>query len=108
MSKEFFDTFTMITNDNIKEFFYNQSIFAVVVVDKKIISLLNNFIIRPRYIKGSRYNFKFIWDNSILNTIITVKSDTESEEDYDLDIEQTKTIIRNEIKSKRLYARRIV
>lgn len=107
ISKDFFSTFTLITNDNIKDFFYNNSIFIIVVNSKKIISLFNNFVIRPRHVKGLRYRFYFIWDNNILNSIITVKSDTESEEDYKNDLEQAKIIIRNEIKSKRLYARKL-
>lgn len=107
VSKEFLSTFTLITNDNIKDFFYNPSIFIIVLVEKKIISLLNNFVVRPRHTKGLRYRFSFVWDNNILSLIISVKGDSESEEDYLNDIEQTKIIIRNEIKSRRLYARKL-
>lgn len=66
LSKENFNKFTKMTNDNISDFYYNNSIFIEVLSDLNQFKVIHTFNGRKPFKRGKNI-VKFIWDNTILS-----------------------------------------
>lgn len=104
ISKDFFDSLKLVTNDNIRDLYNNPSSYFLVVsiVGKKMI-IIRDFYIMSRRVKGM-LNYKFYYDSKILQSSIKI-TEEQSLEDYKEESDMIKNIIKDEISKKRLYVK---
>jgi len=105
ITKACFDSFVLVTLDNIKEWFNNESLFIIALSAKNKLSLLNSFTVRDRMVRG-RYIYNHYWDSNVIKIAMMIKID-EPLDEYKDNISDIKALIKQEIKNKRLYARKI-
>ena len=100
LSKENFSKFTLITEDNIGDYYYNKSIFVVIDTNSETLLLKHTFSGRSRFIKG--YNtYPFLWENTILESKFWSRG--ESKEEYKELMDNFYPYIKEVIKNKQLY-----
>jgi len=121
ITKQYFETFTQITTANIKDYYYNKSLFIIAIVVKNSVNIVNSFTTdlfniskteaeystRPIHVKGLTYRYAYYWDSNVYSINVSVKGDLESIDDYNVYTSDIKTIIRNEIKTRRLYGKKL-
>lgn len=113
MSSAYFNTLKLVTDENISIIYPDPlAMFFIIDVIKNKITVLNSFMIRPQYYVGLKFTYYYYWDDNILTKNIHIKNYDdrviEDEEMYEWNVHDTKFIIREEIKSKRLYARKAI
>lgn len=101
---------SLINDSNIKYFFENKTLFVVlnqISGNKKDgfkYSIVNQFMVRPRFISGHSVSFYHIFDSQIIHNSVKIKT-TEDEVDYQNHIQDIKAIIKKYIKEGVLYGR---
>ncbi len=104
LSKDNFSKFTKITEDNIRDFYYNYSIFIVAIVSKVEYTILHSFGSRRKHKRG--FNpYYFLCDDTILET--KIRCNEESEEEYNELQDNFYPYLRDQIKLGNLYAIKI-
>ena len=105
MSKEYFDSLTLLNPENISQFFGHASVFFEIDVDKTKFSILNAFFIDRQRTKGN-YNYKFYWDSSVRDCVVKMSANESDNEFRDRLIEQKRVISRG-MSNKSIYGKRI-
>lgn len=108
MSKEYFSGFTKMSLDLIHNGFYGYDILFLIadIAEDGNFQSKRLFFVEEKRIPNTTFRYKWYWDNEV--RISSIKSLTgETQDEYNHRIDELKKMIRNEIKSGRLYARRI-
>ena len=105
LSKDNFSKFTKINEENVQEYYYNNSLFIVY----EIVGLNHNFIHsfngRKRYNKGLN-KFTMIYDNTVKEFEFKLYSG-ETEDQYNKLMDDVYPYLKEQIKLSRLYALKI-
>jgi len=108
MSKEYFDGLTLLSLENIGDFFGFDGIFFVIDLDakRKSFKVIRSFLIDRQMFKNSPYTYKWYWGDEVKECVFKISKD-ESDSDYNNRINSYKKLLRDEIKCNRAYGRRV-
>ena len=105
ISKEFFDQFTLMTTDNL--FYSYNTLYIIFKSSKCKLDETDGFMDIPKIKKaGVKFEAFFVLNNEV-KVIGFVPKESETQEDYDSFIRHQKNLIREYIKQKRLYGKKI-
>ncbi len=97
------NSFTKITQENVKSFWGTGFIYMVMEKEK----VVNSFCHRPRHVEKMSYTFPYLWDGGVLTS--TVKCfNTEKQVDYDEWVLDLKKHMKKEFLQGRLYAAPVI
>jgi hypothetical protein len=110
ISNDLLSTFTKLNLDNIKEFFEGDTLFIAVsqegTKDKIINTLANQFITRSKFVKNNTVVFRHVYENEIITNNVKIFTD-EVESDYNDNMSDMKSLIKDYISKNMLYGRRM-
>jgi len=107
MKQHQFNEYSAINDNNIKDYFnYNTVFITAIVVNGKLKSINNSFVLRERFIRGNYHTYFYLLNGEINSYRFKINL-TETEEDYNASNEDIKIMIKKYIKQGILYGKRI-
>ena len=105
ISLDNFNKFTKVTEENLKNYYYNNSIFLVAKIVNDRLVVLHSFNGRKQHKKGVIL-FNYIWDNTIVQSQVKIYNN-ETKEEYDDNMDAFLPYVKQQIKLNNLYSIRI-
>lgn len=101
LSRNQFDKFELINDDNIKDYWSFDTLFIMVDVKKNKFTMIHSFFI-PQKLSKCKMFYRYWWDDVLVSSSIQIKEE-ESDQDYSDRLSDAKALIKNSIKKQSLY-----